>query len=159
MRAIIYFLVFILPISAISQDWEAKMIELKSNKELYTVFNKFYTDSIKQETEEELGYPCYNKIDMVYGLNYFDYNNDNSDDVLVEFSTYPSDGGTITTYNAVLFENLGGNYKYKSHFYPGFRFAHFKNSHFYFSGNESRFSEKIITRKYKLLNKEFKEVN
>ena len=128
-------LLLFIPLILIGQESDDKMPILKQNKELYTTFNKFYTDSIRQETKDEWGGPYFYKIDLVYGIHYLDYNKDGVNDVLVEFSSYASDGGTWYFFTAVLFENLNGKYRYIAHIDPDYNvFEKYENSIFYFTG-------------------------
>jgi len=139
-----------------SQNEANKIEQLKQNKELYTTFDKFYTDSIRQESTNEWGEPYFKKIDQINGVHHFDYNNDGSEDALVEFSVSNSDGGTFYFLVAVLFENVDNKYIYKAHFQPeNMLFKEFSQPFFIFSGTVDRFSEEITTKKYNLLNNRF----
>jgi len=113
----------------LAQNEEDKIEQLKSNKPLYTTFNQFYTDSIRQETKDEWGGPYFKKIDQINDVHYFDYNKDGQKDALVEFSAAHSDGGTWYFLTAVLFENINGKYKYIAHIDPDHTvFEKYKNS-------------------------------
>lgn len=145
--------------STLSQNADDKIEQLKSNKLLYSTFNQFYTDSIRQETKDEWGEPYFQKIDQINGVHYFDYNNDGLEDAFVEFSVRNSDGGSFYYLVAVLFENTENKYIYKAHFEPGnLLFEKFNQPSFIFSGKVSRFSEETITQKYKLVNNTFQEL-
>jgi len=152
-------IVLFCPLSILSQSSDDKMIELKSNKQLYTVFNKFYTDSIRQEKKDEWGGPYYYEIDVVYSLYYLDYNNDGLKDVLVEFSCAASDGGTWYFFTAVLFENKKGKYNYICHVNPNYTvFDKYDNDVFYFKGVRFKtLLDENRSKEYKLVDNKFVE--
>jgi hypothetical protein len=131
----------------LAQSGDSKLELLKSNQPLYTAFNKFYTDSIRQESKDEWGNPYYYKIDRVYGLNYFDYNKDGTNDALVEFSVHPSDSWIAGYSIAVLLGKNKDTFEYVTHFLPvDNQFLRFESSYFLFSGSDNEDS----TEKYLL---------
>ncbi|UMB59894.1 hypothetical protein MHL31_12520 [Lutibacter sp. A80] len=141
-----------------SQNPDDKSDFLKSNKLLYTSFQKFYTDSIRQDGLDEWGEPYFKKIDQINGVHYFDYNNNGLEDALVEFSVRNSDGGTWYMLVAVLFENVDKQYIYKAHFKPeNLLFKKYQQPFFILSGRVNRFQDETTTKKYKLLNNKFVE--
>ncbi len=158
---VIIVLIFFFSVGITSaQNEEDKLQQLASSKPLYTVFNQFYTDSIRQETKDEWGGLYFKKIDQINGVYYFDYNNDGLEDALVEFSVRNSDGGTFYFLVAVLFENIEKKYIYKAHFQPeNTLFEEFNQPFFIFSGTANKFSKEITTKKYKLVNNTFIKIN
>jgi len=134
--------------------------KLKTNKNLYKTFQKFYKDSIRQETKDEWGGPYYYEIDLVYGLHFLDYKNDGLEDVLVEFSATPSDSATMTFPIVVLFKNNNGTYYYYSHFNPGnAAFYRYSNLIFYFSFTGYNGTNKGEIEKYKIVKNKFISLN
>ena len=136
-KTLVIALLLVLPLVVISQNPDNKINKLKANKELNKSFNKFYIDSVRQETKDEWGEPCYYKVDQINGVHNLDYNKDGAIDSLVEFSVYSSDGGTWYFLVAVLFKNVNGIYKYIAHVDPRpTGFDKYQNSFFYFSGSD-----------------------
>ena len=135
-----------------------KLEQLKSNKPLYEAFQKFYVKNIREETKDEWGEPYYYTAE-IYGVNFFDYNNDGSIDCFIEFSSRASDGGTFYFLTAVLFEKFNNEYRYISNFHP-FNMSFEKFSYPYFIYSEYSnftYNEKIGDKKYLLLNNKFVE--
>ena len=144
-----------------SQNDEGEIeAKLKANKNLYKTFQKFYKDSIRQETKDEWGGPYYYEIDLIYGLHFLDYNNDGDEDALVEFSATPSDSATMTFSVVVLFEKRNGDYYYLTHIKPGNIFYNkYSNSVFYFTITDYYGTKKGEIEKYNIVNNRFNLLN
>jgi len=134
--------------------------KLKANKNLYKSFQKFYNDSIRQETKDEWGKPYYYEIDLIYGLSFLDFNDDGIEDALVEFSATPSDPATITFPIAVLFEKRNGIYFYTNHLNPSNAiFYKYADSIFYFKSTGYNGTKKGEIFKYKIVKNKFISLN
>jgi len=158
LRLVFLFLFICFPIISFSQNEDSLDAQLKSNKHLYNSFQKFYKYTIRQETKDVWGKPYFFKIDRIYGLNYFDYNNDSKEDALIEFSITPSDSWSAYYMVAVLFENNNNNYEYIAHFYTGYKvFSKHVYPYLFFEGTGAKGTDINDKKKYVIQNNKFIE--
>lgn len=130
-----------------SQNSDVKLELIESNKTLYTSFIKFYNDSIRLESKDEWGESFYYNIDQINGVHYFDYNEDGIEDVLVEFSTSPSDSWSSYSVVSAMFRNENSNYIIEAFFYSNnLKFKKYSKPFFFYSGVNDNHSDKL--RKY-----------
>jgi hypothetical protein len=69
---------------------------------IFTEFNAFFDKQIKYQGIKG---DWIFKLNEITGLHKFDFNNDGYQDVLIEFNAVPVEGGGVTYFYAVLFEN------------------------------------------------------
>lgn len=77
-----------------------------ASNNIFTEFNLFFDAEIKHQGIKG---DWIFKLNEITGNHKFDYNNDGFNDVLMEFNAVPLDGGGVTYYFAVLFENDKNN--------------------------------------------------
>lgn len=155
-KSMIFILLLVFPLLMSSQNNGDKIDQLKSNIYLFKSFDRFYNNSIREETKGESERVYYNEIDQIYSIHYFDYNEDGLKDVLVEFTVTKLNGSNNNFLVAVLFKNVEGRYKYIAHMNPdNTTFVNYSKSIFQFSGEIRSFSEGVVTEKYTLQSNKF----
>lgn len=121
-----------------------------TKKSILEVFELFFENEIKHQGVKG---DWIFRLEEVTGLYKFDFNKDNLNDILMEFSAVPEEGGGVTLKFAVLFLNEGNNqFKYLNYLETQeIRFEKFENQQFTFSTNKSE-TEKVI---FKFLDSKF----
>lgn len=79
------------------------------NATIFTKFNTFFEKEIKNQGIKG---DWIFKLNEITGLHNFDFNNDELLDVFIEFNAIPIEGGGVTYFYAVLFQNIN-NADYK----------------------------------------------
>lgn len=79
-----------------------------NNSDIFTVFNTFFDKEIKHQGIKG---DWIFKLNEITGNHTFDFNNDGFNDIFMEFNAVPVDGGGVTFFYAVLFQNIGTEYK------------------------------------------------
>jgi len=150
-RIYILMLVFLCAsFSVVAQSDIPGMKNLKLNKELHTSFMDFYKHHVRSKAKIKKG-NYYLKINQILGIHNFDYNKDDFEDVMIEFSVIPSNSDYGAFNIAVLFKNAKSKYVYIAHLKPNeVSFREYANSIFYFYGEVHSFTEGMTLEKYVL---------
>ena len=98
----------------------------------------------------------YNKVSEIKSTNYFDFDEDSINDVLVEFVFKSTRRNPIKKKSAVLFKKVMNGYKYVAHLNLGeTSFEKYLRSTFYFLGEFRGFSEPVVVDEFVLKSNKF----
>lgn len=130
MKRVVVIVLFMSVYSNIFGQFGGEVVGAK--KSIIEVFDLFFENEIKHQGVKG---DWIFRLQEVTGLHKFDFNKDNLNDVLMEFSAVPEEGGGVTLKFAVLFLNQNNNqFKYLNYLEAeDIRFEKFENQQFIFS--------------------------